>query len=172
MTIEASPTHFYEGATPEQLRHSLVREFLAIHDMFRRELDAMLRFVDALIANKQNLTRPETLVQMQRLVQAAFQYTQLLHFHHHGESSGLFPALRTVGLAEPVIDRLEAEHTAIARLIDQLDAAMRDLAAIDPNQVDAGLRQLAEALRTHLAYEETHVCPLLILFSRWPMPTY
>ena len=172
MTTKTSTTQFYEGATPEQLRHSLVREFLAIHDMFQRELDAMLRFVDALIADKQNLTGPETLVQMQTLAGAAFQYTQLLHFHHHGESSMLFPALREEGLAATVIDRLEAEHTAIARLIDQLDAAMRDLAAIDPNQVDADLRQLAKALRTHLAYEETHVCPVLILFSRWPMPNY
>jgi hypothetical protein len=35
--------------------------------------------------------------------------------------------------------------------------------------VDADLRLLAVALRKHLDYEETHVCPLLTRFSRWPL---
>src|SRR4051812_31064107 len=103
----------YDGATPAQLRHPLVREFLAIHDMFRRQLDAMLRFVDALTTDEQRVTGPETTARIQRLAQAAYQYTQLLHFHHHGESSMLFPALHEQGLAAPIITRLEAEHTEI-----------------------------------------------------------
>jgi hypothetical protein len=35
---------------------------------------------------------------------------------------------------------------------------MSDLSTIDPNQVEANLWQLAEGMRTHLAYEETHGC--------------
>ena len=159
----------YEGATPEQLRHHLVREFLGIHTMFRRQLDAMLRFVDSLLANQQQLSGAETTAHVQRLAQATYQYTQLLHFHHHAESSGLFPALRKEGLADTVVERLEAEHDQIAALIDRFDLAMRDVAAVEPQAVDSDLRRLAEALRAHLAYEETHVCPLLTRFSYWPM---
>jgi hemerythrin-like domain-containing protein len=159
----------YEGATPDQLRHHLVREFLGVHTMFRRQLDAMLRFVDELLANQQRLSDSETTAHVQRLAQATYQYTQMLHFHHHGESSGLFPALRREGLADAVVERLEAEHDQIAVLIDQLDRAMRNVAAVEPQALDSDLRRLAEALRAHLAYEETHVCPLLTRFSYWPM---
>jgi hemerythrin-like domain-containing protein len=159
----------YDGATPEQLRHHLVREFLGIHTMFRRQLDAMLRFVDDLLVNQQRLSGPETAAQVQQLAQATYQYTQYLHFHHHAESSGLFPVLRKEGLADAVVDRLEAEHDQIAALIDRLDATMRNVAAVDPQAIDSDLRRLAEALRGHLTYEETHVCPLLTHFSHWPM---
>jgi hemerythrin-like domain-containing protein len=159
----------YEGATPDQLRHHLVREFLGVHTMFRRQLDAMLRFVDDLLVHQQRLTGPETTAHVQRLAQATYQYTQMLHLHHHIESSGLFPALRKEGLADAIVERLEAEHDQIAALIDQLDLAIRNVAAVEPQALDSDLRRLAEALRAHLAYEETHVCPLLARFSYWPM---
>jgi hemerythrin-like domain-containing protein len=159
----------YEGATPDQLRHHLVREFLGIHTMFRRQLDAMLRFVDDLLANQHSLAGPETTAHVQRLAQATYQYTQLLHFHHHGESSGLFPALRKEGLDDAIVERLEAEHDQIAALIGRLDLTMRNVAAVEPQALVTDLRRLAEALRAHLAYEETHVCPLLTRFSYWPM---
>ena len=159
----------YEGATPEQLRHHLVREFLGVHTMFRRQLDAMLRFVEDLLASRQRLSDAETAAQVQRLAQATYQYTQYLHLHHHLEASGLFPALRKEGLAGAVVERLEAEHDQIAALIERLDAGVRDVAAVDPQALDSDLRRLADALRAHLAYEETHVCPLLTRFSYWPM---
>jgi hemerythrin-like domain-containing protein len=159
----------YEGATPEQLRHHLVREFLGIHTMFRRQLDAMLRFVDDMLANQHRLSGTETTAHIQRLAEATYQYTQLLHFHHHAESSGLFPTLRNEGLADAIVERLEAEHDQIAALADRLDQAIHDVAAVEPQAIDSDLRRLADVLRAHLAYEETHVCPLLTRFSYWPM---
>jgi hemerythrin-like domain-containing protein len=162
-------TQPYAGATPAQLRHPLVREFLAIHNMFRNELGAMLQFVDRLMTYKQRLTGPETTAHVQALAQATYRYTQLLHFHHHGETDGLFPALREQGLDDPVIDRLNTEHDQIAVLIGRLDSAIRTVASFDAGTVDTDLRLLTEALRKHLDYEETHVCPLLTRFSHWPM---
>jgi hemerythrin-like domain-containing protein len=162
-------TQPYDGATPAQLRHHLVREFLAIHNMFRNELGAMLQFVDSLVTHQQRLTGSETATHVQALAQATYRYTQMLHFHHHGETGSLFPALRAQGLDAPIIDRLNAEHDQIAVLIDRLEAAMQTAAVFDASVVDADLRLLAEALRKHLEYEETHVCPLLSRFSGWPL---
>lgn len=160
-------TDAYVGATAEQLNHPLVREFLAIHSMFRRELSNMLRFVDGLIAGEQSASGIESSTRIQTLAHATFRYTQLLHFHHHAESSALFPVLKGEGLDEDVIRRLEADHDEITLLVDQLDAAMRN--AIEPQRVSRDLQRLAESLRTHLSYEESHVCPLLTHFSHWPM---
>jgi hemerythrin-like domain-containing protein len=158
----------YEGATPEQLRHPLVHHFLEIHDMFRRQLDAMLEFVDHLLANQQQLRGAETTARVRTLAHATYQYTQMLHFHHHGESASMFPALRAEGLDESVVERLEADHDEIAMVIERIDRAMRSAAELDPQAVDGDLRRLAEVLRAHLAYEETHVCPLMTRWKRWP----
>jgi len=165
----------YEGATPEQLQHPMVRELLAVHDMFRNELAAMLSFVDDLIAGQQQPTESETTdriyaTRIRHLIQVGVQYNQMLHHHHHLESVMLFPALRDEAPEiDPVIVRLEAEHDEIAVLIDKFDESTRDLAAIKPSTLNTDMLRLAEALRSHLAYEETHVCPLLARFTRWPV---
>lgn len=159
----------YVGSTPDQLRHPLVQEFLAIHNMFRNELAVMLGFVNELIAGNTQLNAPETTIRTHALIRSGRQYTQLLHFHHHGESSHLFPALQEEGLETEIIERLESDHDEIAVLIDKFSDAIRDFSAIEPNVLNNDLRRLSEALHAHLAYEETHVCPLLTRFSGWPM---
>lgn len=159
----------YEGATAEQIGHPLVREFLAIHDMFRNELAAMLHFANELISGDRKLTDTETKIRTQALIRTGMRYTQLLHFHHHGESSMMFPGLHEEGLETAVIQRLESDHDEIAVLIDKFDDAIRNFAAIDPNVITNDLRRLSDALQSHLAYEETHVCPLLTRWTHWPM---
>ena len=159
----------YDGATPEQLRHHLVQEFLAIHNLFRRELAAILDYANALIEGREQLEGPETRARIQMLIRAGVQYTQYLHHHHHLESAGLFPALARQGLADEVVQRLLADHDDIAVLIDQFRGAVGDLAAVEPAVLNNDLRRLADALQAHLAYEETHVCPLLTRFAGWPM---
>ncbi len=162
----------YDGATPEQLRHPLVGELLAVHNLFRNELEAILRYVNELTAREQPLNGAETTARVQALVRAGTQYTQMLHMHHHIETSTMFPALQQQGLETSVIDRLNAEHDEIAVLIDRFNAAIRQLSTIEPDVMDSDLRRLAEALRAHLAYEETNVCPFLARFSRWPMSNF
>jgi len=160
----------YDGATPQQLRHPLVRELLAVHNMFRNELARMLEFVNELLAGEQQLTGAETDARTKALIRAGIQYTQMLHMHHHLESTALFPVLQKEepGIA-PVVDRLNADHDEIAIVIDQFKAGIRNFAAIEPDVTNSDLRRLADALHAHLAYEETHVCPVLARFSGWPM---
>jgi hemerythrin-like domain-containing protein len=159
----------YEGATSAELKHPMVSQFLAIHNMFRSELANMLRFVDALLVEGQSLQQAETAGYIQTLAQATYRYTHYLHFHHHHESSGLFPELRKEGLEDGVIQRLEREHDEIASLISQLEGTLLNAAAIDPQVINSDLQRLSESLSLHLAYEESHVCPLLTRFSNWPM---
>jgi hemerythrin-like domain-containing protein len=158
----------YEGATGDQLRNPLVREFLAIHDMFRNQLVQMVEFINDLTAGEQQLSGAETNTRIQALLRAGTQYTTMLHHHHSLESSALFPALAKDGLDSAVVARLETDHDEIAALIDNFSAAIRNLATIEPQVMDNDLRRLAEALHAHLAYEETHVCPLLARHSGWP----
>jgi hemerythrin-like domain-containing protein len=159
----------YEGATPEQLRHPLVSHFLEVHDMFRNQLEAVLHYTRDLINGEQQLDAPETKVRIQSLIRAGTQYTYMLHHHHHLETDALFPKLKREGLETSIIDHLNADHDEIGGLIDDFSAAIRNLAAIEPEVMNNDLRRLAEALHNHLAYEETHVCPLLTHFSKWEM---
>jgi hemerythrin-like domain-containing protein len=162
----------YEGATPEQLRHPLVHELLAVHQMFRNELATILRYVNELTAGEQSLSGAETNARVQRLILVGAQYTQMLHMHHHLETSALFPPLQQEGLEKSVVDRLNAEHDEIAVMIDNFSAAIRRFSTIEPGIMDTDLRRLAEALHAHLAYEETHVCPFLARFSGWPVSNF
>lgn len=159
----------YEGATPEQLRHPLVHELLMVHEHFRREMALMLRFANDLINGQTELSSSETTTRVQALIQVGIQYTHHLHMHHTLESSYLFPALEKQDPSvAPIVARLQHEHDEIAVLIDEFSNAIRDFAQVNPEVVNTDLRRLAEALQAHLAYEETHVCPLLTRFSRWP----
>lgn len=170
MSVQApTPSQPYEGATPEQLRHPMVRELLGVHDMFRREMSKMLRFVDDLMAGDQQLTSEETTMRVRSLIRAGQQYTQILHSHHHLETSMMFPALAEAGLETDVIDRLNADHDDIAALIDQFEAGVRDYANLEPAVIESDLQKLSDALRAHLAYEETHTCPFLARMTRWPI---
>jgi hypothetical protein len=158
----------YAGATPEQLRHPMVRELLGIHNVFRSQLQAMLEYVEELISGKEELAGPQTQVRIQALIRAGTQYTHMLHHHHQLETSMMFPALEQEGLEQTVVECLNSEHDAISILIDKFSASIRDLAAIEPEVMNNDMRRLAEALKAHLDYEETHVCPVLARWTRWP----
>lgn len=161
MTITTRSSLPYEGATAEQLRHPNVRQFLAIHNMFRRELDKMLQYVDGLLQGDPATSPAERDQRIEPLAQAAYQYTNYLHLHHSIESSQLFPALQPEGLSAAIIERLEAEHWEIAAQLDLFDSNMQTLAKRSPERFQRDLARLAELLRSHLAFEEKHVCPLL-----------
>jgi hemerythrin-like domain-containing protein len=157
----------YEGATLDQLQNPLVRELLRVHDMFRNQLTAILQHLDDLYAGQGQLSAVETTIRTQSLIQAGTQYTQMLHGHHHGETDTLFPALLAEGLDPAIIHRLNAEHDELGAMIDQFNESIHHLATVEPAVMDTDMRRLAEALKAHLAYEETHVCPLLTRWTEW-----
>jgi iron-sulfur cluster repair protein YtfE (RIC family) len=158
----------YEGATAEQLRSPMVNELLRVHGMFRNQLARIMDYIDDLLSGEEQLSAPGTAVRIQSLIRAGAQYTQMLHFHHHAETDSLFPLLQNDGLEATVVDRLNTDHDEIGTMIDNFNNAIRNLAAVEPEVMNHDLRRLADALREHLAYEETHICPFLARLKQWP----
>jgi hemerythrin-like domain-containing protein len=84
---------------------------------------------------------------------------RFVHAHHGAEDVLLFPALRAAAPSiDPVVDRLEADHTRISDLLVVVEAAARSLT--ETNAGDArrrvvdGLQDLRVHLLEHLDYDE------------------
>lgn len=93
-------------------------------------------------------------------------YCELLHGHHGGEDTRLFPSLRELnpGLG-PAVDRLEREHQDVSDLLDQIEAAAERLGVEDSADVRAEtaslLKELRELLTAHLEFEEAAAGPTI-----------
>lgn len=121
-----------------------------IHDAFRREL-ALIR---AEVAKSGPVLGAQLRVNCLTLCQG-------LHMHHTMEDGGLFPGVRgrRPELA-PVLDRLRAEHEAIAALIEDLRRILGDADA-DRATVHTEVDRLTAEVERHLAYEEEQLIPVL-----------
>ncbi|RJL27161.1 nitroreductase/quinone reductase family protein [Bailinhaonella thermotolerans] len=97
-----------------------------------------------------------------QLRQHCLAFCQFLHFHHTAEDGFVFPALgeRYPHLAGP-LERLRAEHEAIARVQGELTALIADLPGAEPARFHAELDRLSEELIAHLEYEERSLLPAL-----------
>jgi iron-sulfur cluster repair protein YtfE (RIC family) len=121
-----------------------------IHELFRREL--------ALIRKEFAAAGPSLGAQLRI---NCLTMCQGLHHHHTGESTMLFPSL----LAQhpelaATIEQLDAEHTKIANLLEELQSLITT-PAVDPAETLPELDRLIESLTAHLAYEEAQLIPLL-----------
>jgi deazaflavin-dependent oxidoreductase (nitroreductase family) len=119
-----------------------------IHNLFRRELT---------LIRKEFAASGPTLGAQLRI--NCLTMCQGLHYHHTGESTGLFPAL----LAQhpelaPTIERLDAEHAKVAALLDDLQHL---ITSATPATALPTLDHLIDALTAHLDYEEAQLIPLL-----------
>ncbi|MFP3988984.1 hemerythrin domain-containing protein [Streptomyces sp. E11-3] len=91
-------------------------------------------------------------------------FKKALHAHHTAEDDALWPALRRRLAGRPkdlaLLEAMEAEHTAIAPLIEAIDAALAD-----PEVSRLRLGVLTDALTTglagHLQHEEDAALPLV-----------
>jgi hemerythrin-like domain-containing protein len=93
-------------------------------------------------------------------------YCQLLHSHHTGEDTRLFPALREMNPdLGPAVDRLEREHQDVSGLLDEIEAAADLLSSEDSPDARARtaslLKQLRELLIAHLEFEEAVAGPTI-----------
>jgi hypothetical protein len=100
-------------------------------------------------------------------------YCQFVHAHHHGESAEIFPALRRTNPAlNPVVDKLEADHRAVADLLDEVQAAAGALSTHEGtdarDRLSRALLALSVDLLTHLEYEEEHISDTLRTWTGWP----
>ncbi len=98
---------------------------------------------------------------------------RFVHAHHGHEDHLLFPALRRSNPAlTEAVDRLEADHRTVSRLLDETESAAAALADVGdvPGRrrlVDA-LRSLTATLLVHLDLEEDLVTPTLLRWTAWP----
>jgi hemerythrin-like domain-containing protein len=87
----------------------------------------------------------------------------------------LFPALRAADPSiGPVVDRLEADHSRVSDLLDDVEAAARALTNTDGDgdgddarlRVIEGLQELHVHLLEHLDYEELNAGPTMRRLDR------
>ncbi len=153
------------------LASGMGEHLVLIHDMFRRELDAICEVRDRVRAGVDDIAALRAQIQGLTLRQAfeqfgAFcaQYCQAVNAHHSIEDAHMFPALRRAeGDLAPVIDRLGEEHVTIHQVLVDLDRAAVVLARTGDgfDDVDRLVDVLASGLRSHLTYEESQlVAPL------------
>lgn len=121
---------------------------LLIHGAFRREISLIRKEVAESGAGIGAQLRVNCLT-----------LCQGLRNHHEGEDAGIFPHLASrYPEAEPVIDRLRAEHESIAALVAELNDV---IAGGDQPTLLAQVERIADELEKHLAYEEKQLIPLL-----------
>ena len=158
---------------------ALVAELRWVHDMIRRDLRTVRQMADDVEAGL-----PAEQIQagiaslaaggpLWQLKVNCLQYCRFVHSHHHAESVMLFPALRKADPAlNPVVDKLEADHLNVSRLLDEVRTAARALGdREDPalrEQLRAALQGLSTDLLAHLEYEEEHISGTLRTWSQWP----
>ncbi len=87
-------------------------------------------------------------------------YCAIVTGHHGLEDQAVFPHLRRsdAGLG-PVIDRLEAEHVIIHEVLLDVDRALVRLVSEpgDFTEIEEAVEVLAQALLSHLTYEEHEI---------------
>jgi len=128
------------------------------HAALRRDLTRMIN----VLAGANDDARPE---QRAALAQHVGLVLELLHHHHTGEDTGLWPLVRrrAPDLGSQ-LDTMEAEHASVAGAIVSARAAARQYAMT--TDATAGGRRLQQVLADlsgvllpHLDHEETEVMP-------------
>jgi hypothetical protein len=168
---------------PTSRGEAMVAELKWVHDMVRRDL----RTVRQLAAGVRDGMPAEQVAAGIRSLAAGgplwqlkvncLQYCRFVHSHHHAESVMLFPALRRINPAlGPVVDKLEADHAEVSGLLDEVEAAVRELGqpgagdadSVRRERLTAALEALSEVLLAHLAYEEENVADTMRAMTGWP----
>jgi iron-sulfur cluster repair protein YtfE (RIC family) len=157
----------------------LLHELKAMHNALRHDLTVCRALADQVAAGaapehiRAQITSLQTSSPLWKLRANCLYYCRFVHTHHTIEDMALFPALRRAnpGLG-PVIDKLMADHRAVSRLLDEIEAGANALLVQDGTTartrvVDA-LNDLATDLLAHLAFEEEAIGPTLLEWEEWP----
>jgi hypothetical protein len=163
---------------------ALFEELRWVHRMIRADLAAVRRLAEEVLAGtpadevRAGLRGLAASGPLWSLRMNCLYYCRFVHSHHNAESHLLFPAVRASRPAmADVVDRLEADHLAVAGLLDEIEAAAGDLTADDPTAGDItaarrrvvdALAALADRLLVHLDYEEEQLGPVLRTWDGWP----
>ena len=128
-----------------------------IHGAVRRDLDRFRRALDSFTDGDR-----ERAAELHR---AWVNFDAQLTEHHEGEHELVWPALRTIGVAEANIESFEREHAALAAALATTRAAMDKLRTtagrVDADAAAATMAQLQTTTVTHLDHEEQETEPTL-----------
>jgi len=168
-----------EAAQPNPQGEAMVAELKWIHQMIRHDLGVIRQMAADAEAGgpagpiREALGTLATRSPLWQLKAGCLRHCRFVHMHHTLESAALFPELRRAdpGL-NPVVDKLEADHVQIAQLLDEVEAAARDLGppagAQSRARLAGALHTLSTDLLAHLAYEEEQISGTLSTFTHWP----
>jgi len=154
---------------PAEFHYSVVQQaapqhLIDVHDALRSELARLRDIVEQVAQGRTSVGDARSAINRMTLRQNNWtlgayceQYCRIVTGHHTLEDVSVFPHLRRVQGAGPVLDRLHEEHEVIADLLDHLDRALVAMVGDE----EAGTEQLQEvldlvtdALLSHLSYEE------------------
>lgn len=130
----------------------------AIHGAFRRDLD---RFIGALTTFS-----PGDRARAQQLDAAWANFDDQLTHHHEGEHTIAWPALRSVGVSQELLDAMDAEHDVMAQALAETRTAMGAFtrtAGLEESQAAlAAFQRLRTVTVQHLDHEETELEPVYL----------
>jgi alkanesulfonate monooxygenase SsuD/methylene tetrahydromethanopterin reductase-like flavin-dependent oxidoreductase (luciferase family)/hemerythrin-like domain-containing protein len=175
-----------EGARPSGPAPDSTREYTAdqqaaaqhlvdVHDALRAELAQLRDLVEQVEAGNIDAGRARSLIHTMTLRQNNWtlgaycaSYCRIVTGHHTLEDRRIFPHLRrSDARLGPVLDRLEQEHHVIAGLLDRIDNALVELVTGPDGLTNlrAAVDLLADAMQSHLAYEERELIEPLARFG-------
>ena len=150
-----------------------------MHGMIRRDLETVRRLAGEVAAGlpaadvRAGIRSLAASGPLWQLKINCLRYCQFVHSHHQAESIMLFPELRRSNAAlNPVVDKLEADHDNVSRLLEEVEAAAQALGSReDPalrERLTGALQRLSTDLLGHLQYEEEHISDTLRTWTTWP----
>jgi Hemerythrin HHE cation binding domain len=153
---------------PETTRGRVLhRMLLAVHDRIRGELadvERLTRAVDGLSADVlgQELGTLRSDSMLWQFQVSCLRYCRFVHSHHYAEDADFFDELQETNPAiAPVVERLRAEHRAVAGYLDAVEETARALSVDDGPAARRAVADALEALKghlfAHLEYEERSV---------------
>ncbi|QSB13969.1 LLM class flavin-dependent oxidoreductase [Natronosporangium hydrolyticum] len=167
-----------EGHAYTERGHAIGQHLVDVHDHLRQELKQLRDLLRQVRRGALSPAVARSQINQLTMRQHTWalgaycaSYCTLLAQHHGLEDQSVFPHLRTsdTGLA-PVLDRLEEEHVVIHELSERVDRALVDLInkPDDFDPLQAAVDQLADALTSHLGYEEDQLVEPLSRYGMAP----
>ena len=135
------------------------RDMFVIHDMFRREFEA----IPALVSKVSEGDGAQVAIVADHVTWMV----RFLHTHHEGEDLLVWPKLLERGPAEidPLIHTMEAQHEGLAHALDDLGVKAADWrttsTAPEQGALAGAATELLLRITEHLDLEERKVLPLI-----------
>jgi len=142
----------------ESVGEYLLRELKWIHGAIRNDLAVCRELATRVAAGiaaedaRAQIQALQTKGPLWKLRTNCLYYCHFVHSHHHLEDVALFPVLRRSSpTMVPIVDKLEADHRKVSKLLDEIEAGANALVAADSGpareRLAYGLSALAAELR-------------------------